>query len=100
LRIELLVSSDFKPWLNYLFSGGYVWKLSNNNLLKINLPANYTSFNLARGDYEINVKGQQTSSGIYHSRLSGIGISAHYILTSSRKNLVKEYKKSLKKQGL
>ena len=97
-RMDLLVSSDFKPWLNYVITGGHAWTLRNNNMIRVNLQANYTSFNLAKGDYEITVPGMPVSTGTYNSRLTGAGISLQYIFTSSRKNLLKEFKKSMRKQ--
>jgi len=97
---DLLVTSSFKPWINYVVTGGHTWILRNNNMLRVNLQANYTSFNLAKGEYEVNVPGQPVSTGTYASRLSGAGLAVSYILSSSRKKLVREYKRELKKKGL
>lgn len=97
--MDLLVSSNFKPWVNYVVSAGHTWILKNSNMLKVNLQANYTGFTLAKGDYEINVQGNPISTGTYASRLSGAGIAFSYILSSSRKQLMREYKKLLKERG-
>jgi hypothetical protein len=96
---DLLVTSGYKPWLNYVVAAGHNWILSNSNILRVNFQANYTSFNLAKGEYEINVPGKPVSNGLYASRLSGAGISVTYILTSSRRKLVRNYKKELKQGG-
>jgi hypothetical protein len=96
---DLLVTSNFKPWMNYMITAGHNWTLSNSNILRVNLQANFTSFSLAKGDYEIAVTGKPISNGTYESRLSGTGISVQYILTSSRKVLVRKYKKELKQRG-
>jgi len=98
-RMDLLVSSNFRPWFNYLIHIGHSWALRNNNLLRVNLQTNYTSFNLAKGEYQIIVPGKPVSSGTYASRLSAAGVSFNYILTSSRKKILKAYKKELKKSG-
>ena len=97
--MNLLVTGDYKPWLNYIIAGGHNWILRNNNIIRVNLQANHTSFNLAKGDYEVNVPGQPLSTGTYKSRLSGAGLSVTYILSSSRKKMVREYKRELKQKG-
>jgi hypothetical protein len=98
--LALLVSSNFQPWINYVIGGGYTWTLGNNNLISAKLQMNYCSFNLAKGGYEFNVPGKPQSSGKYYSRLSGAGISVSYILTSSRKKEIKQFKKALKEKGV
>jgi hypothetical protein len=57
-NMDLLVSNDFKPWLNYLVTVGHAWTLRNYNMFRVNLQACYSSFSITKGDYKVTVPGQ------------------------------------------
>ena len=92
--LELDVTNDLKPWLDYNIGGGHAWILKNYNIFKLNLLINFSFKNLTRGTYIITVPGKPDTYGTYKGRLSFLGISFNYILTGANKALRKMYERN------
>lgn len=95
VNFDLEVGNAFKPWLNYNIGGGHTWLLGNNNLLRLNLLANFSGHELVKGTYQITVPGKEPTSGTYAANLSYLGLSVSYLLTGTNKRLRKLYEKQL-----
>ena len=85
------VGNNEKPWINYNASGGYSFFLSNYNLLRINLLANFSATKVVNFNYSIDVTGKPESTGIYSAKLSYVGLSISYIFTGANRRLLKLY---------
>ena len=93
--LDLLISSNFKPWLTYAAGGGHSWILGNYNMLSLSFLANFSATKLVDGTYRITVPGQPVTEGTYSAKLSYIGLSINYTLTGANRTLRKLYERRL-----
>ncbi len=94
-EINLTIGNNYKPWINYNIGGGYSFLLKNDNFLRFNLLANFSSTKMVNGDYTITVTGKPESSGKYSANLSYLGLAIDYIFTGTNKRLRNLYEKEL-----
>lgn len=92
--LELDVTNDLKPWIDYNVGGGHAWILKNYNIFKLDLLMNFSFKNLTKGTYLITVPGKPDTYGTYKGRLSFLGLSFNYILTGANKTLRKMYERN------
>ena len=85
--LDVSIGNKKRPWINYNIGGGYSLLLHNNNFLRFNLLANFSTTKMVNGSYTINVTGKEPSTGNYSANLSYIGLAVSYILTGTNKRL-------------
>jgi hypothetical protein len=96
IDLELLVSRNLKPWIDYNLGAGYTITLRNWNFFRANLLFNMSGKSIASGMYTIRVQGQPDSFGNYASKHSFLGLSLSYTWTGTNSRVLKPIRKSLR----
>lgn len=95
---DVVISNNFRPWVNFNVGGGYAFLLKNNNFLQLNLLTNFSFTKLVNGGYTVFVTGKNPSIGKYSANLSYAGLSVSYVFTGTNKRLLKIYERKLNNQ--
>lgn len=89
--VDVYANNDAKPWISIPLNAGHSWLLKNNNLLQLSLCSNVSFTKYVNGTYRIDIPGRISTTGLYNTTGSYIGLSLNYVFTSTNYKIRKAY---------
>lgn len=89
--VDVYANNDAKPWISIPLTAGHSWLLQNNNLLQLSLCSNVSFTKYVNGAYRIDIPGRISTTGLYNTTGSYIGLSLNYVFTSTNYKIRKAY---------